>query len=201
MSKKIQILIITPVFILSATFSCILFAKLDREHRAKLALDAQTEEVVALKGLGEDSQEKVREVINQIASSSSFSLTWNKRYAKNIDLLASENVTGFDLISFLLTDKEVSDQMLLVKNQKKQYSRLLGVISQSLVKEYESGHFFERAKRFASCIGLEEEMVIKLLKEGIESLKYDSDLIAIEALLDCLQDAMSASSQYSCSLL
>lgn len=201
MSKKIQILIITPVFILSATFSCILFAKLDREHKAKLVADAQIEEVVALKGLDKKTQDQVREVVCQIASLSSFSFVWNKQYARNIDLLLTEDVSGFDLMTFLLTDKEISNQMLLVKNHKKQYSRLLGVVSQSLVKEYESGHFFERAKRFARCLGLEEDMVLKLLKEGVESLKYDSDLIAIEALLDCLEDAMHASSHYSCSLL
>lgn len=201
MSKRLQIIFITPIFVLSATISCILFAKLDRQHREKVAQDEINQEMISLKGLDDNTKEKVRDVVNKLAYSSRFSLSWNRKFVSNYELISSEKVSGFDLISFLLLDEQLDEELTLVKNQMRQYTKLLVVISESLIREYESVHFFERAKRFASCIGLEEGVVLKVLKEGIEALKCDGDLTSIAALIDFFHDARHSSSQFSFSLL
>ncbi len=201
MSKKIKILFITPFFLLFATTSCILFAKLDKEHRQQLAFDSKKEELIALKGLDDMSKEGIRDVMNKLAHSSSFSLSWNRKFGHSLKSVSADKVAGFDLMAFILLDSDLEKELFLVKNQKKQYGHLLRLLSDGLTKEYESVHFFDRARKFANSIGLEEELVLKVLKEGIESLKFDGDLSCIEALVDVLSEERQAKSQFSYSLL
>ena len=201
MSRKIQICIVTPFFLLMVTFSCLLFTKLDKEHRTKLAFDTRSEELMALKGLEEDTKDALRYVVDSLASSSNFRLNWSRKFLGDLQVISEDSVSVFDLIVFILHDEKIEGNLLLVKNEKTKYNRLLRILSDSLQREYESEYFFDRARRFAQCIGMEEETVLKVLKEGIEAVKCDGDLASIEAVLDFFTSGKESSSRYSYSLL
>ncbi len=187
MSKQGQVLFITPFFLLLAALSCVLFSKLNREHESLLLKEKNYLEQVSLKQLEEPFKDAVRETVNMLANSSSFRLAWSSKFAQNIHSISEEKVGGFELLAFLISDEEICETLLLINSQNRQYRQLLNLLKESLIREYESLCFFDRARRFARHLNLEEELVMKVLKEGIESFKYEKDPASIIAMIDFLK--------------
>ncbi len=201
MSRQGQIFLITPFFLFFAALSCIFFSKLNHDHHTQIGQKKNHLEEITLKRLEEPLKEAMRENIHMLAYSSAFRLAWSSKFVENINSIADYKVGGFELLLFLLTDEEVCESLLLVNNHNKQCKQLLNILKEALVREYESLCFFDRARQFASCLGLKEDLVLKVLKEGIERVKYEKDPSSILIMIDYLNTKRGPVATASFSLL
>lgn len=186
MSKRIQIILLTPFFLVFATLSCLLFAELDKQHKESLVLTQVAEQEQMIAELDNECLEALHEVVAALSRTSRIRFAWNKTFVTHLNRLSAEDVRGFDLLSAFLHSEELLNQWPQMKEQRRNYETFVALVRDALLREYESPHFFQRARRFAQRFSLSEDGVIKRVQDGVEGIKFDHSLSAIEAFLDYL---------------
>lgn len=130
--------------------------------------------------------ERIDTVITTMANTSLIGLAFKSSQLHKLGDILDKHVPPFEFLGYIFSHPKLAKAMTEIKQSRMKYDNFVDGLKKGLLKEYESGCFFYRAKGFAKYLNLNEEKTLLVLKKCVEAAKTSKSKTAFKPFVDYL---------------